>query len=179
MPIRTSSSGAPAGNNVLKGQVDASLAANLPTGPSIGDRYSISVAGTFENDASILPASYAFTVGDRIEWDGTNWLASDLGDDLVAHEASNTEHGISAFGSTLVDDADAATARATLSVPATDPTGVTGADQITNIMSLTQAEFDAIVTPDASTLYVITDATPSINQAQANSTAIKYAIALG
>jgi hypothetical protein len=35
-----------------------------------------------------------------------------------------------------------------------DPTGVTGADAITNIMSLTQAEYDAI-TPNASTLYVI------------------------
>lgn len=33
-------------------------------------------------------------------------------------------------------------------------TGITGADQITNIVSLTQAEYDAI-TPNASTLYVI------------------------
>lgn len=33
-------------------------------------------------------------------------------------------------------------------------TGVTGADAITNIMSLSQAEYDAI-TPAASTLYVI------------------------
>lgn len=37
-----------------------------------------------------------------------------------------------------------------------DPTGVSGADAITNIMSLTQAEYDAIGTPNASTLYVIT-----------------------
>ena len=35
-----------------------------------------------------------------------------------------------------------------------DPTGVTGADAITNMMSLTQAEYDAI-TPGASTLYLI------------------------
>ena len=40
--------------------------------------------------------------------------------------------------------------------PTSDPTGVTGADAITNMMSLTQAEYDAIGTPDASTLYVIT-----------------------
>jgi len=39
-----------------------------------------------------------------------------------------------------------------------DVTGVTGADAITNIMRLTQAEYDAIVTPDASTIYAITDA---------------------
>lgn len=35
-----------------------------------------------------------------------------------------------------------------------NPTGVTGADQVTNVISLTQAEYDAI-TPNASTLYVI------------------------
>lgn len=40
----------------------------------------------------------------------------------------------------------------------TDPTGVTGADKITNIMSLTTAEYAAIVAPNASTLYIITDA---------------------
>jgi hypothetical protein len=38
-----------------------------------------------------------------------------------------------------------------------DTTGITGADQVTNIVSLTQAEYDAIVTPNASTLYIITD----------------------
>jgi radical SAM superfamily enzyme YgiQ (UPF0313 family) len=40
-----------------------------------------------------------------------------------------------------------------------DPSGVTGADAITNMMSLTQAEYDAIGAPDASTFYLITDAT--------------------
>jgi len=37
-----------------------------------------------------------------------------------------------------------------------DTAGVTGADQVTNLISLTQAEYDAI-TPAASTLYIITD----------------------
>jgi hypothetical protein len=37
-------------------------------------------------------------------------------------------------------------------------TGVTGADAVTNIISLTQAEYDAIGSPSASTLYIITDA---------------------
>lgn len=40
-----------------------------------------------------------------------------------------------------------------------DTTGVTGADQVTNMISLTQAEYDAIVTKNASTFYLITDAT--------------------
>jgi hypothetical protein len=33
--------------------------------------------------------------------------------------------------------------------------GITGADAITNMVSLTQAEYDAIVSPNASTFYVI------------------------
>jgi len=39
-----------------------------------------------------------------------------------------------------------------------DPTGVTGADAVTNIISLTQSEYDAIGTPNAATIYIITDA---------------------
>lgn len=35
-------------------------------------------------------------------------------------------------------------------------TGITGADAITNIVSLTQAEYDAIAVKDPQTLYVIT-----------------------
>lgn len=38
----------------------------------------------------------------------------------------------------------------------TDPTGISGADAVTNIVSLTQVEYDAIGAPNASTLYVIT-----------------------
>lgn len=37
-----------------------------------------------------------------------------------------------------------------------DNTGITGADRITNVVSLTQAEYDAL-TPDSTTLYVVTD----------------------
>ena len=37
-----------------------------------------------------------------------------------------------------------------------DTTGVSGADQITNMMSLTQAEYNAIGSPDPATFYVIT-----------------------
>jgi len=37
-----------------------------------------------------------------------------------------------------------------------DPTGVTGADTVTNIITLTQAEYDAIVTPNSTTIYMIT-----------------------
>jgi hypothetical protein len=35
--------------------------------------------------------------------------------------------------------------------------GITGADAITNVVSLTQAEYNAISVKNAATLYVITD----------------------
>lgn len=65
---------------------------------------------------------------------------------------------LTAAGRALLDDADIAAQRTTLKVPASDTTGITGADAITNIVSLTQAEYDNIETPSATTLYHITDA---------------------
>lgn len=56
---------------------------------------------------------------------------------------------------TLLNVEDGATANP--NAVNSDPTGVTGADAVTNIMSLTQAEYDEI-TPNASTIYFITDA---------------------
>jgi hypothetical protein len=45
--------------------------------------------------------------------------------------------------------------RAAMQVPGSVTTGVTGADAIGNIISLTAAEYAAIGTKDAATLYVI------------------------
>ena len=88
MPINEVSEGGGggvgSGTYPVLGFIDASLAANLPVGPSDGDTYRVSVAGDFQNDASIFPASYAFTIGDKIQWDDTNsrWQAMESGDDV-------------------------------------------------------------------------------------------------
>jgi len=63
----------------------------------------------------------------------------------VAAEASRSDH---------VHEMPSA---ADVGAPASDPTGITGADAITNIVSLTQAEYDAVSPKSATTLYVITD----------------------
>lgn len=38
-----------------------------------------------------------------------------------------------------------------------DNTGITGADRVTNVVSLTSAEYTALGTYDATTIYIVTD----------------------
>ena len=74
--------------------------------------------------------------------------AADVGAATTAQGAlANTATQPSDNISTLTNDAAYVTS---------DPTGVTGADVIANMVSLTQAEYDAIGSPNSSTLYVIT-----------------------
>ena len=69
---------------------------------------------------------------------------------------ARTNLGSQGTGDELFTAASPAAARTTLLVPASDPAGVTGADAVSNIISLTQAEYDAIGTKSATTLYVVT-----------------------
>ena len=69
---------------------------------------------------------------------------------LGNHELLTQAHGISAFGATLVDDADAATARATLGVDAAgtdNSTDVTLATVASNYLTLSGQEITAGVVP--------------------------------
>jgi len=129
---------------------------------------------TLANSAQQPPSEGAFVNGDKTKLDGIEALADvtdatnvEAAGALMESEVTNlaavkafdpTDYATSAQGaladtatqpgdnvSTLVNDADF--------IPS-DPTGVTGADAVNNIISLTQAEYDAI-TPNASTFYVI------------------------
>lgn len=87
-----------------------------------------------------------------------------LSDNLVNLTTNQTIAGVKTFSSSpVVPDAttsgqavnkDYVDTLGTLKV-SSDITGITGADKITNMVSLTQAEYNAIVTKSASTLYVI------------------------
>jgi len=129
---------------------------------------------TAANSAQQPPSEGPFVNGDKTKLDGIEALA-DVTDTanvtaagaLMDSEVTNlaavkafdpTDYATAAQGS-LADTAtqpgdNVSTLTNDAAYVPSDPTGVTGADAITNMMSLTQAEYDAI-TPNASTFYVI------------------------
>ena len=123
---------------------------------------------TLANSAQQPPSEGPFVNGDKTKLDGIE-AGADVTDtanvtaagalmdsevtNLAAVKASDPADYATAAQGAL---ADTATQPADIALMVeSDVTGVTGADAITNIMSLTQAEYDAI-TPNAATLYVIT-----------------------
>ena len=122
---------------------------------------------SFDGTANIsVPSDItAWTSWNILTSNGTVWTSAapassghtieDEGTPLTTREALNF---IWAWV-TVTDNAWTNASDVTLNSPASDPSWVTWADAVTNIMSLTQAEYDAIGTPDASTIYNITDAT--------------------
>lgn len=114
-------------------QIDAGIGlANTATQP--GDLATVATSGDY-TDLTNKP-----TLGTAAATASTDYATAAQG--TLADSATQPGDNVS----TLTNDA--------AYVPS-DPTGVTGADAITNMMSLTQAEYDAIVSPDAATLYVI------------------------
>lgn len=110
-------------------------------------------------------AAAGVTDGDTVRYvieDGTAWeigtgtyTASGTTLARSVEQSSNSDAAINLSGGAVVYvTAAAADVEKTVK---SDTTGITGADAITNVVSLTQAEYDAI-TPDASTFYAITDA---------------------
>ena len=129
---------------------------------------------TLANSAQQPPSEGAFVNGDKTKLNGIE-AGADVTDTanvtsagaLMDSEVTNlaavkafdpTDYATAAQGS-LADTAtqhgdNVSTLTNDAAYVPSNPTGVTGADAITNMMSLTQAEYDAI-TPNASTFYVI------------------------
>ena len=103
---------------------------------------SLTLPGSIDAYGAVSLKAYYGPPGTYQEW-SFDGAAGELTfpDDTVqttAWTGSITESQISDFGSYV----------------ASDTTGITGADQVTNMVTLTQAEYDAI-TPNASTVYFI------------------------
>jgi hypothetical protein len=96
-----------------------------------------------DDDTAIFPAS-GYTEMDPDEEFTFRWNDGRWDMDLRPNPAATT--AVSIFKPN---------ASGTLVISST--TGITGADAVTNIVSLTQAEYNAIGSPDAATLFLITD----------------------
>ena len=101
------------------------------------DEYFITDDGT--NNLKVLMATSAAGVytWSEYSYDSTVLKDADIGTTVQAYD------------STIVVDADISL------MVESDIAGIDGADVVANIVSLTQVEYDAITTPDTSTLYVI------------------------
>lgn len=104
-----------------------------------GDIVVSNTGATWTIDSAVLP-SYWRT------------LMSNVSNSSVrtAIEAASTSHK----ASHATGGADALTA-SDIGAVGSDTTGITGATKITNIVALTQAQYDAIASPSSTTLYVI------------------------
>ena len=108
----------------------------------------IATGATVDQDLStfqVKPSEGAFVDGNKTKLDGieTGATADQTNAEILTAVESESGRDMSVDGAKLD------------LCPTSDPTGVTGADAVTNMISLTQAEYDAITTPDASTLYII------------------------
>jgi len=119
------------------------------------DNTGVTTVGTI-NSVAVATVTAGAALGATANQDSTaTILAGDLTGTVNSVAVATVTSG-AALGATSVQPSDnVSTLTNDADYLASDPTGVTGADVITNIMSLTQAEYDAIATPDASTLYII------------------------
>jgi hypothetical protein len=120
------------------------------------DNTGVTTVGTI-NSVAVATVTSGAALGATANQDSTaTILAGDLTGTVNSVAVATVTSG-AALGATSVQPNDnVSTLTNDADYLPSDPTGVTGADVITNIMSLTQAEYDAIATPDASTLYIIT-----------------------
>ncbi len=120
------------------------------------DNTGVTTVGTI-NSVAVATVTSGAALGATANQDSTaTILAGDLTGTVNSVAVATVTSG-AALGATSVQPSDnVSTLTNDADYLPSDPTGVTGADVITNIMSLTQAEYDAIATPDASTLYIIT-----------------------
>lgn len=110
------------------GGTTATLECNGPTPGAIGDAYATShEADTTAHPASSIVNTPAGNIVATTVQAAINELDSEKEPSgaVAIHAALTQAHGISAFGATLVDDVDAATARATLGIGASISDGST------------------------------------------------------
>lgn len=112
--------------------------------------YIVDAPGSTPGSGKALVSDMLTSLGLLTDTSGTSLTTKSsptLNDLFFLFDAAASEAPVTSTGSQVVNS---------LFLVTSDSTAVTGADRVTNIMSLTQAEYDAIGAKDASTLYFIT-----------------------
>lgn len=95
-------------------------------------------------------------------------LMSDISGLEEALDTKQPAFNLSSLGALLVESPDEQSARENLKVPASDPSGITGASAIDNIIKITESAYNAADIAgalDPSAVYIITDAPPELSNA--------------
>jgi hypothetical protein len=140
--VKTANYTAAVGDKVAADTTSAAWTLTLPATPSNGDTVTVlDYAGTFDTNNLTIARN-----GSNIE---------SLAENMIC-EVEDAAFTLVFVGSTVGWKVVPLSGTAIAGV-ISNPSGVTGADAITNIMSLTQAEYNAIGSPDPTTLFIITD----------------------
>jgi hypothetical protein len=128
----------------------------------------------FTTRATIAPGAYKVTASYNgsiwlvrpVAWatgSGTSALTAQSDGSIATADVTGLDTALSGKQATLISGTNikpvaGQSLLGSANIPAllTDPTGITGADALTNIISLTQAEYDAIGSKSSTTLYIIT-----------------------
>ena len=124
-------------------QIDAAIA-EAQTAIQPADLATVATTGVYSDLTGTPSLATVATSGDYDDLTGKPTLGT-------AAATAASDYATAAQGA-LADTAVQPAAIAKMVV--SDTTGITGADAIANVVSLTQAEYDAL-TPDADTLYVV------------------------
>ena len=129
----------PAFKNKIK-EVAGTATLVAPDGTSLVASVQIYTEESYLPQVSNVSGDIAFTQDSSkiYIWNGAAWIEATASVDLSGY--ATTSYVTEQLSSNILRS---------------DISGITGADFISNIVSLTQAEYDVIVTPNASTLYVI------------------------
>ena len=124
-------------------QIDAAIT-DAQTAVQPADLSAVATTGAYSDLTGAPSLATVATSGDYDDLTGKPTLGT-------AAATDSTDYATAAQGA----KADTAVQPAAIAkMVVSDTTGITGADAIANVVSLTQAEYDAL-TPDADTLYVV------------------------
>jgi hypothetical protein len=106
----------------------------------------------FDLPSSPIPGQIEVVSGIAYEYSGYGWKRKDYAGSLISIDTSALN---ASLGGMADDTVQAMAEEVNRVMVLSDPTGITGASRLKNIIIISQANYDAIAVPDPETFYVI------------------------